>query len=172
MSQQPPTANDIAKAVTASAANELSAAMNKVQHCLHQLSDEQIWSRENESRNSIGNLILHMSGNLRQWIVSGIGGAKDVRDRPREFAERRLIARAGLLEQLEFTVRQAIDALQSIDAENLMRIRPVQDRQLTGLAAVFNTTCHFWGHTQEIIHMTRTLLGDAYQFKGRSATSH
>ncbi|MEX2120565.1 MAG: DUF664 domain-containing protein [Pirellulales bacterium] len=67
---------------------ELADALGKIEHCLAQLTDEQVWWHSCESTNSIGNLLLHLAGNLRQWIVSGFGGAADVRDRPSKLAQR------------------------------------------------------------------------------------
>ena len=80
--------NAVLETVAAAANQELTNAFDRIRHCLGQLSDEQVWQRESEAMNSIGNLILHLCGNVRQWIVSGIGGAKDVRQRPNEFSER------------------------------------------------------------------------------------
>jgi len=72
----------------------LTKALDRIKHCLGQLTDEQIWRRESDAMNSIGNLILHLCGNLRQWIVAGIGAEKDVRQRPKEFSERGPIPKA------------------------------------------------------------------------------
>jgi hypothetical protein len=80
------TADELAAAVGTEAANELTSALGKIKHCLGQLSDEQVWWRPRPSLNSIGNLILHLCGNVRQWIVGGLGGAADSRDRPAEFS--------------------------------------------------------------------------------------
>ena len=82
------TADELAAAVGREAANELTSALAKITHCLGQLSHEQVWWRSRPSLNSIGNLILHLCGNVRQWIVAGLGGVTDVRDRPAEFSER------------------------------------------------------------------------------------
>src|SRR5262249_42991453 len=160
------------KAFADGAIEELAQASKRIRHCLNQLTDRQIWSRQDEARNSIGNLILHLCGNLRQWAVSSIGGATDIRNPPTDFSERRAIPKSELLQLLDATVKQATDALHSLNVENLMRVRPIQDYQITGLAVIFHTTCHFWGHTQEIISMARSLLGDSYRFFGRSASSH
>ena len=74
--------NQIAQSVGQAAANELADAFAKIKHCLDQLSDEQVWWRPKPSLNSVGNMILHLCGNLRQWIMCGVGGAADDRDRP------------------------------------------------------------------------------------------
>lgn len=88
----------------------------KIERCLELLSDEQIWWRANPQSNSIGNLLLHLSGNVRQWIVSGIGGVIDARDRDAEFAARAIIPRDELLARLKQTLGQAIARWQTLTA--------------------------------------------------------
>jgi hypothetical protein len=159
-------ADDLAHSVTKEAANELRSALDRIKHCLNQLSDQQVWWRQSESMNSIGNLILHLCGNLRQWMGSGLGGAPDVRDRPKEFSERGPIARGELLRRLDEVVGQAEQALKQTSAAELLRHRVIQGYNVTGLGAIFSSIPHFRGHTQEIIHSTRSLLGDDYKFAG------
>jgi hypothetical protein len=158
------TSEQLAAAVTAAASRELTKALKRIKHCLGQLTDEQIWQRESESMNSIGNLILHLCGNLRQWIVAGIGSETDERHRPKEFSERGPIPKRELLRCLDEVVAKAHDALAKVSASDLMRTRCIQGFDVNGLEAIFDSVPHFRGHTQEIIHMTRSLLGDAYQF--------
>lgn len=158
------TASQISDAVTAEAARELKQALQKITHCLNQLSDEQIWWRIDESQNSIGNLILHLAGNLRQWSVCGLGGNKDERNRPEEFTQRVIIPKPELLARLEAVVNQAIGILPTLTAADWLRVRRIQGFEVTGLAALFDTVPHFRGHTQEIIYRTRCLLGQKYQF--------
>src|SRR6266481_6208200 len=83
----------------------------KIERCLGLLKDEQIWWRANDQSNSIGNLMLHLSGNVRQWIVSGLGGATDSRDRDAEFAQREVISRDELITKLKQTLDDADAAL-------------------------------------------------------------
>jgi hypothetical protein len=66
-----------------------------------------VWHRSQPGLNSIGNLILHLCGNLRQWVVAGLGGAPDVRNRPAEFAERGTVPKDELLRNLEAVVEEA-----------------------------------------------------------------
>ena len=68
----------------------------KIERCLERLTDEQVWWRASEHSNSVGNLLLHLEGNLRQWVVCGAGGREDLRERDREFAERRVVPREDL----------------------------------------------------------------------------
>jgi hypothetical protein len=158
------TADELAAALGSAAAHELESALQRIQHCLSQLNDEQIWWRSHSSLNSIGNLILHLSGNVRQWIVSGIGGAPDIRHRPTEFAERGPFQKAELLRKLEAVVADAKRALTRVTARQLVENRRIQGFDVTGLLAIFDSVPHFRGHTQEIVHLTRVQLGDAYQF--------
>lgn len=158
------TADELAAAVGLAASHELESALDRIEHCLGQLSDAQVWRRTQPVLNSIGNLVLHLCGNLRQWIVAGLGGAADVRDRPAEFAERGPIPREELIGMLEAVVDEARAVLAGQTASGLLAIRRVQGRDMTGLTALFDSVPHFRGHTQEIIHMTRLQLGDAYQF--------
>jgi hypothetical protein len=145
-------------------AHELDSALDRIKHCLGQLNDEQVWQRSQPRLNSIGNLILHLCGNLRQWIVAGLGGASDVRNRPAEFAERGPISKEDLLRRLETVVEEAKRVLVAVDARQLAEVCRIQGFDVTGMAAIFDSIPHFRGHTQEIVHMTRLRLGDAYQF--------
>ena len=158
------TPDDLTPALVAAATKELTSALGRIKHCLGQLSDEQIWWRDHAAVNSIGNLLLHLCGNVRQWIIAGLGGAKDDRDRPAEFAERGPIPKDQLLRQLEAVVAEASAVLSRQTAAQLLRVRKIQTNDVNGLEAIFNSIPHFRGHTQEIIHMTRIQLGDAYQF--------
>jgi hypothetical protein len=164
------SADELAAAVGRAANDEMHDALKRIRHCVDQLSQEQVWSRDGPAMNSIGNLILHLCGNVRQWIVAGMGGVPDARDRPAEFAERGPIAKAELLHRLEGVVIEATAALTRQTAADWLRTRRIQGYEVTGLAAVFNTVPHFRGHTQEIVHMTRQVLGDAYQFAWKPQT--
>jgi hypothetical protein len=159
-----PTSEQIAAAVGQAAADELADAFAKIKHCLVQLTDEQVWWRPKPTLNSIGNLILHLCGNLNQWIVSGVGGATDNRDRPNEFSERGPIAKADLLKSLDEVVGQAQAVLKTIHADRLLEFRRIQATEQTALSAIFDSVPHFRGHTQEIVLMTRLQLGDVYRF--------
>jgi hypothetical protein len=158
------SSTDLAAAVGSAAGQELDKAFERITHCLSQLSDEQVWWRPSASMNSIGNLILHLCGNLRQWIVAGLGVARDVRDRPKEFAERGPISREELQHRLDGVVAEAKTVLAGLNADQLLASRRIQGFNVTGLEAIFDSVPHFRGHTQEIIHVTRLQLGDAYRF--------
>jgi hypothetical protein len=158
------TADELAVAVGIEAAHELASALGKIKHCLGQLTDEQVWWRSGPSLNSIGNLVLHLCGNVRQWIVAGLGGAADGRNRPAEFSERGQIPKDELLRRLAAVVDEAGAVLARQTARQLLETRRIQGFAVTGLKAIFDSVPHFRGHTQEIISMTRLQLGDAYEF--------
>jgi hypothetical protein len=158
------TADELAVVVGAAAAHELDSALLRIKHCLGQLTDDQVWRRSQPSLNSIGNLILHLCGNLRQWVVAGLGGAPDKRNRPAEFAERGSVPKEELVRNLEAVVEEAKRVLAGVDARLLAEPRRIQGFDVTGVVAIFDSVPHFRGHTQEIVHMTRLQLGDAYTF--------
>jgi hypothetical protein len=157
------TANELASMVGTAAANELDSALERIKHCMAQLTDGQVWHRSQPELNSVGNLILHLCGNLRQWIVTGLSGTPDLRNRPAEFAERGPLSRDDLLLRLETVVGEAKLVLAGVAARQLAETHRIQGFEVTGAAAIFDSVSHFRGHTQEIVHMTRLQLGDSYQ---------
>ncbi|MGH7626964.1 MAG: DinB family protein [Gemmatimonadaceae bacterium] len=136
----------------------------KIAACADRLADDDIWWRPNEASNSIGNLLLHLSGNVRQWIVSGVGGAPDVRDRPREFAERTEISGAELMAALTATVQEAEQVLANIAPDALLEVRHVQGKDVTILEAVYHVVEHFSMHTGQITYITKLRTGDDLGF--------
>jgi hypothetical protein len=117
--------------------------------------------------NSIGNLILHVTGNVRQWMVSGVGGADDVRDRSAEFSSRDVLPKAMLLDQLHQVVGEAKAVLARARADAMLAGRRIQGFKVTGWGAIFSCVPHFAAHTQEIVCLTRMQRGDAYGFHWR-----
>ncbi len=158
------TLESLSNAVGNEASDELDGALRKIKHCVNQLTDDQLWWRPSESMNSVANLLLHLCGNLRQWIVSGVGGTADVRERQKEFDERSSAPKTELMQQIEDVVAQAKAALSEMSAEELLRVRRIQGFDVTGMQAIFESVAHFRGHTQEIVHMTRCQLGNSYEF--------
>jgi uncharacterized damage-inducible protein DinB len=129
----------------------------KLERCLERLTDQQLWWRPNPESNSIGNLLLHLSGNARQWIVCGLGGETDRRDRQAEFDERRVIARDELLRQLRTTIADVDKTLARFDPSWLLDTYRIQGTEVTALTAIFHVTEHFSMHTGQIILLTKTL---------------
>ena len=146
------------------ARHSLAEGLRKIEHCVRQLDEEQVWWRPGLGMNSIANLMLHLSGNVRQWFMSGIAGTRDIRNRPQEFADRSELPKANILSMLRSTVREADELLERLPAEKLIEPRRIQGFDTTVLGAIFDSVAHFRGHVQEIIHMTREQLGEKYKF--------
>ena len=142
----------------------LDQSMIKLKNCLRQLNDEQLWWRPSENLNSIGNLVLHMCGNLRQWSVAGLTDAEDTRDREAEFSTSGGMDAAALLELAQSTVEHAQQVFRSASDQQLVETLVIQGFTVTGLNAILHTATHFVGHTHQIILLTRIQLADAYQF--------
>ena len=136
----------------------------KIERCLEKLSDEQIWWRANEESNSIGNLILHLCGNARQWIVCGVGSAPDNRNRDSEFEQRNVIPRDDLIALLRSTLTDVETTLQAVDPSTLLEYRKIQGNDVDILEAVFHVTEHFSMHTGQIIMLTKMMTSDDLRF--------
>ena len=132
--------------------------------CLDQLDDQQIWWRPNENSNSIGNLVLHLAGNIRQWIYAGLGRNEDVRNRRLEFDERREIGREALKKQLTDTLETVRPVIENVPTEELLNIRQVQTFQETGLTILVHVTEHFSYHTGQIAYITKLLNDKPLKF--------
>jgi uncharacterized damage-inducible protein DinB len=165
-----PTTEELAQAVGAEAAHQFQEATKKITHCLGQLGDEQVWWRQAETQNSIANILLHLCGNVRQWIISGIGGASDIRDRPKEFSDRQMISKAELRQRLETVVQEACEILAKTTPEELLKSRRIQGFDVTTVEAIFKTVTHFVGHAHQVVYITRCLLGDSYRFEWAPTT--
>ena len=159
------TNESVAEAYLVESREQLRKAADIIRHCVGQMTDEQLSWRPNETMSSVGNLVLHLCGNVRQWIISGVGGDPDVRDRPSEFAECGPFHRDDLLRRLDELVEQADTVLRSVEPARLMESRRIQGFDTTGLSAIFDSVAHFKGHTQEIVHLTRWQLGESYRFQ-------
>jgi uncharacterized damage-inducible protein DinB len=136
----------------------------RVTGCIGLLSPEQIWWRPNEASNSVGNLVLHLAGNVRQWIISGLGSVPDARERDLEFNERGPLPRRVLVSRLSGTVREASGVLKRLAAEDLARVHIIQKFRVTGLEAVFHVAEHFSHHAGQIILLTKMLTGSDLKF--------
>jgi uncharacterized damage-inducible protein DinB len=127
----------------------------RIARCLKQLSEEEIWWRPNTASNSVGNLVLHLQGNVRQWIIAGLGGQPDRRDRDREFAETGPIPRRMLLASLRKTAKEAEEVLGNLSKRDLLRRFSIQGYNVTGLQAVCHVAEHFAFHAGQIIFVTK-----------------
>jgi uncharacterized damage-inducible protein DinB len=123
--------------------------------CLRMIPEKEIWWRPNRASNSLGNLVLHLSGNARQWIISGLGGVPDHRDRNLEFSERGPIPRRALIGLLSRTVADACQVLQRLKPADLSRHYRIQGFRVTGMVAISHVMEHFGYHTGQIVFLTK-----------------
>lgn len=127
----------------------------KIRDSLEVLSNDEIWWRPNDASNSAGNLVLHLCGNIRQWIISGLGGAEFARKRDLEFSERGPIAREKLIEKLRETVREASAVVARLSAKELVSRYSIQGYEVTGYEATIHVTTHFAYHAGQIIYVAK-----------------
>jgi len=137
----------------------MDESLTRIRKCLAELSEDDIWSRPNEQSNSVGNLVLHLCGNVGQYILSGLGGAPDRRERPGEFSERGPIPRAELLARLERTIVEAAAVIDRLDEENLLRKRVVQGFAYDGVGILVHVVEHFSYHTGQIVYAVKARKG-------------
>lgn len=148
------------------ARKELRTRRERIETCVRKLTEEQIWTRRHENENAIGNLVLHLCGNVRQWIISGVGGAVDQRDRDAEFARREPLPAEQLLSRLRETLDEADRVLERVRPEDLLSKRNIQVYEVSVLHAVLHVAVHFAEHTGQIIWATKGLTGDDLGFYG------
>ena len=131
----------------------------KIERCVEALSDEDVWWRESESSNSIGNLLLHLDGSTRMWIVGVAGGRFSPRDRQQEFDEREQIPGAQLLARLKRTLAEADEAMARVDVGTLLELRESPWGEVSVLEAIYHAVEHFSMHAGQIIMLTKMRLG-------------
>ena len=128
-----------------------------LQVCLQKLSDEQIWRRQAAHENAVGNLVLHLCGNARQWLMHGVGGAADVRVRDAEFSADRGISGAELIALFQSTMAEAKSVIAAVPAERMVeRITP-QGRDVSVLEAIYQVVGHVQQHVGQIILLTKQM---------------
>jgi hypothetical protein len=144
----------------------------RLEQAVEGLSIENIWWRANPESNSIGNLILHLNGNLRQWIVSGLGGAPDVRDRQQEFDARSGVPGPELVARLRATVEDADRVLAKVASAALLDHQRIQTYDVTVMQAIYTVVEHFSMHTGQIILLAKMFKGDLGLYDLSSGNPH
>ena len=127
--------------------------------CVAPLTEEQVWWRPNEASNTIGNLLLHLNGNITQWLVDSFDRNEDRRDRPAEFAADRGLTAAELLQRLGATLDKAAKVLDRLTTEELLAPYEIQGYKVRGLDAVYQVVEHFAQHYGQVAYITKSLLG-------------
>jgi uncharacterized damage-inducible protein DinB len=136
----------------------------KIRACVDVLSYEDLWWRPNPGSNSIGNLVLHLGGNARQWVVSGICQEPDVRDRAREFEEAERPDGPHLIAGLEAALAEVDHALGTLSPAEMHEPREIQSLPTTVMGALYHVVEHFSMHTGQIIYITKLRTGRDLRF--------
>lgn len=127
----------------------------RLRQCLNTLTEQEIWTKPNANSNSVGNLSLHLCGNARQWIISGLGGAVDKRLRQKEFDEKGPIPTSQLIELINQLEHDIEEVLQKLDPADLLKKRQVQTFQETGLSILVHVVEHFSYHVGQITYYVK-----------------
>jgi uncharacterized damage-inducible protein DinB len=138
---------------------KLTQLSGRIEDCLGRLTDDQIWLRSHESQNSVGNLVLHLCGNVTQWILCGVGGQIDHRDRDSEFNARGGVSGADLAARLKQIIAEATDVIRELTPEQLVQPKSIQKYEVTAMEGVYHVVEHFAQHTAQIIFATKLLTG-------------
>ena len=144
--------------ILTSAVDKLQDHFAQIRRCVGLLSDDQLWFRPNPSSNSIANLLLHLRGNMGQWIIGGLGGRPFDRDRQAEFAARGSVSREQLVLGLQTMVDAVRDLMRDLADGALVKDYAIQGYQVTGAAAIMHVVEHFAFHTGQIVTTTKWLL--------------
>ena len=142
-----------------SAADKLAENLDRIETCLTELPPQSLWARDSENENAVGNMLLHLEGNVRQWILSGIGAEPDERDRSSEFSARTGANAFVLFAKVRGTVSEAVALIRSLPHRRLSEKVSIQGFDTTVLSAIFHVVEHFSGHTYQIILLTKRFTG-------------
>jgi uncharacterized damage-inducible protein DinB len=140
----------------------LGEYLRKIEHCVGLLSEEQVWWKPNPACNSVGNLLLHLRGNLSQWVLAGIGGEEVERHRSAEFAASRratTATKSDLMAGLAEVVTRVRRVVREMPAPALAKAVSIQGYDTDGLGVVFHVVEHMGYHTGQIVATTKQLLG-------------
>jgi hypothetical protein len=129
----------------------------QIRACVDQLTDEQIWWRPNEKSNSIGNLIVHITGSLNHYLNFDIGGVEYHRDRAAEFAERRHIPKHELVAMFDDMVAKAEKTFDGIGVERLASPSPEPKMYTLLVEDLISIAVHIANHAGQIVWITKML---------------
>lgn len=144
---------------------KLQQLSSRLDTCLAQLSQEQVWARSGKHENAVGNLVLHLCGNVHQWIIASIGGEPDTRHRDDEFSTIGGITTEELRDRLSATITRAIALIGDLSTRRLSNRMLIQGYDVSVLDAIYHVVEHFAMHAGQIIFITKRLTGRALHFK-------
>jgi len=153
-------------------ADKLEQLCSRIETCLDKLTPEQIWARGGDHANAAGNLALHLNGNVRQWILHGVGDQPDVRKRDLEFETRGGLDPDELKRRLRSTVQEAAALIRALPPARLCERVTIQKYDVTVLEAVLHVVEHFSQHTGQIIFIAKFLTGEDLGFYAHLKSTH
>lgn len=136
----------------------------KIEKCLSELTEDDLWRRPNPSSNSVGNLLLHLCGNITQYVLSGLGDVEDKRERAKEFTSMGGLQKAELFDKLKTVVGAAVEIMRSLNDNDMLTIRSVQGYELSAVGIIIHVVEHYSYHTGQIIFWTKLLKDKDLRF--------
>ena len=155
---------DLAQTIIDESISRLKESHHKIVAALAILDESSIWWKPNENSNSIGNILLHLCGNLTQYILSGIGGLPDHRNRTEEFIHHTPIAKEELVQKLEAIMDSVYAVIDQCDDAELLKLRGVQCYQMTDVGILIHVTEHLSYHTGQIVYFAKWKTGRSMNF--------
>jgi uncharacterized damage-inducible protein DinB len=149
---------DLAEEIRKNACLRLQENLDKILQCLIYFDDQSIWERSNENSLSIANQLLHLSGNITQYILSGLGKSLDYRNRDAEFSVRSGFKKSTLVDKFSTVVKNATSLIENCSADDLLQIRAVQGFELSGTGIIIHVVEHMSYHTGQIVSHTKKII--------------
>ena len=129
----------------------------RIIRCLQEIDEIEIWKSPNGNSNSVANLLLHLCGNIRQYVISALGTIKDTRERDKEFSTKTGYTKSALLNELTNTISEATSIIKDMDEDRLTKIYSVQGTSLSGIGIIIHVTEHYSYHTGQIVFWTKQI---------------
>ncbi len=138
-------------------------AFSRIEQAVAQLDEEQVWLHPSPSSNSAGIILQHLTGNLAQWILSGVGGAEDHRNRPLEFMDARHPSKEEIMNRFRILGRDVAATVSAVPPQSLLERRQIQGMEVTVLAALIAAVTHCEFHEGQLLFISKLLLNERYQ---------
>jgi hypothetical protein len=152
-----------ANALVKEISDRMTALLERAEHAIGQLEDLDVWYRSYPTENAIGNLVLHLVGNLRQWILGGIANQPDTRNRALEFSTKQGQSKAELMKMLKDTVEESCRVIDTLSAARITEARHIQDADTTIAYALVAVVSHLGLHVGQIQFIAKSILKERYQ---------
>lgn len=148
----------------ATSVRRMKESKARIEKCVRMLSEEQIWHRANKETPRVGDLILHLSGNIQQWILSTFSIVPDNRERDEEFNSSGILTKEELIGSLSSTIENAMEHIAALQEDQLTRTYDVQGFHETGIDILVHVVEHLSYHTGQIALHTKILTNEDLGF--------